>query len=118
MSLFPRGGNGAAARNSSGREPMSPELTFILISLASWRIAHFIAAEDGPFNIVVKIRAKAGDNVLGHLMDCFYCLSLWPSALFAPLLSDGWMEFVLAWLAASGAACILEQATGAGSKTA
>jgi hypothetical protein len=92
---------------------MSPELTFILISLASWRIAHFIAAEDGPFDIVVKVRAKAGDHMLGHLMDCFYCLSLWPSALFAPLLSAGRMEFVLVWLAASGAACILEQATAA-----
>ena len=91
---------------------MSSELVFILISLATWRIAHFVAAEDGPFNIVVKVRARAGDHVLGHLMDCFYCVSLWPSALFAPLVSHGWVEFVLAWLAASGAACLLEQATG------
>lgn len=103
----------AAAWDLLGGTRMSPELTFILISLASWRIAHFIAAEDGPFDIVVKMRAKAGDHILGHLMDCFYCLSLWLSALFAPLLSDGWMEFVLVWLAASGAACILEQATAA-----
>lgn len=90
---------------------MSPELGFVLISLATWRVAHLVAAEDGPFDVVVKLRARAGDGAIGHLMDCFYCLSLWPAALLAPLVGDGWIEFGIVWLAASGAACLLEQAT-------
>lgn len=95
---------------------MSPELAFVLISLATWRIAHFVAAEDGPFDVVVKLRARAGDGIFGHLMDCFYCLSFWPAAALAPLLANGWLQWLILWLAASGAACLLEQATAAQAK--
>jgi Protein of unknown function (DUF1360) len=90
---------------------MSTMFVFALCVFATWRVAHFFAAEDGPFDIVVRLRRLAGDSQLGHLMDCFYCLSIWPAAAFAPLIAGNAIEFVLVWLAISGAACLLEQAT-------
>ena len=50
----------------------SIEMQFLLCVLAVWRITHFFVAEDGPWDIVIKIRAKLGDSVAGQIMDCFY----------------------------------------------
>jgi Protein of unknown function (DUF1360) len=83
---------------------------FVLAILAAWRITHLLANEDGPADLIVKLRATLGDSLAGKLMDCFNCLSLWiaaPAALFvtrAPLL------WLFVWLAISGAACLLESA--------
>jgi hypothetical protein len=84
---------------------------FTLCALAVWRLTHLLAAEDGPWDMIVRLRRALGDRVLGKLMDCFYCLSLWLS--FAPSfwLADTWALRGLSWLALSGAACLLEQAT-------
>ena len=87
-------------------------LGFVLCTLAVWRVTYLLAKEDGPGRIFARLRGAAGDGFWRSLLGCFYCLSLWPSALFAPLVSHGWIEFVLVWLATSGAACLLEQATG------
>ena len=48
----------------------------------------------------------------GGLLDCFYCLSEWFSAPLAFYLAHGWPHRVVLWLALSGAACLLERATG------
>jgi hypothetical protein len=83
---------------------------FVLAILAAWRITHLLANEDGPADLIVKLRATLGDSLAGKLMDCFNCLSLWiaaPAALFvtrAPLL------WLFVWLAISGAPCLLESA--------
>jgi hypothetical protein len=80
---------------------------FVLCVLAVWRIAHLIAREDGPFDIVVRVRSKVGHGFFGSLLDCFLCLSLWVSAPFAWLVAGGWIDRIVAWLALSGAASIL-----------
>ena len=77
-------------------------------ALATWRLAHLLHAEDGPFDVVVKLRRAAGSSVLGRAMDCFGCTSLWSAALLACLLQTGWRERVLGGLACSGAAILLE----------
>jgi len=84
---------------------------FALASLATWRVTHLIAEEDGPANIVVRARLRAGESWTGELMDCFYCLSIWVAAPFTFLVSRRPREAPLVWLALSGAACLLEQAT-------
>jgi len=84
---------------------------FLLATLASWRVCHLLAYEDGPWDILARFRRRLGLSVLGKLMDCFQCLSLWisiPSALF---LRPSPAEFPVVWLAVSGAACLLERAT-------
>ena len=59
-------------------------LRLILAVLATWRLSRLVAFEDGPWDAVARLRRLTGDGMLGHLMDCPYCLSLWfaaPAAL-------------------------------------
>jgi hypothetical protein len=87
------------------------ETRFLLAALATWRLTHLLAEEDGPADLVVRLRARAGSGQLGSLMDCFYCLSIWVAApLSAPLVRDRRAR-PIAWLALSGAACLLERST-------
>ena len=88
-----------------------PGMRFALASLATWRVTHLLAEEDGPANAVVRLRERAGDGQLGELMDCFYCLSIWVAAPFGLALARRPRDAPLCSLALSGAACLLEQAT-------
>ena len=54
-----------------------PWFHFLLGLLATWRIAHLVAYEDGPWDVLVRLRIALGDGFLGHLVDCFDCVSLW-----------------------------------------
>ena len=83
----------------------------ILGVLAVWRITHLLNAEDGPWNLLARLRIIAGHGFFGGLLDCFYCLSLWIAAPFAWILSDGWKHGLLLWPALSAAAILLERAT-------
>ena len=79
--------------------------------LCVWRITHLLQAEDGPADLVVRLRRAAGEGFSGSLLDCFYCLSLWVSAPFAVLIGQAWMERGMLWLALSAAAILLERIT-------
>jgi hypothetical protein len=89
----------------------SLELRFLLCSLANWRLTHFVVTEEGPWNIVVRFRVRLGESMAGRAMDCFFCSSLWLAIPFAFLVSYNVVSWIVAWLAISGAACLLEQAT-------
>jgi hypothetical protein len=78
-------------------------------ALAVWRVTHLLAAEDGPWDVFVRIRLWLGTTIWGQLMDCFNCLSLWISIPFAFFVADGMLTRFLVWLALSGAACLAEQ---------
>jgi hypothetical protein len=80
-----------------------------LAVLATWRLTHLLAMEDGPGDLIAKLRQAFGNSFFGKLMDCFYCLSLWVAAPVACLLMNKWSEWPLLWLALSGAACLLER---------
>jgi hypothetical protein len=84
---------------------------FVLVSLAVWRVTHLLAEEDGPGDVVVRLRARLGDSIAGQAMDCFFCLSLWIAAPFAVLLASDVLAWGLTWLALSGAVCLLQRAT-------
>jgi hypothetical protein len=79
--------------------------------LCTWRVTHLFQAEDGPWDVIVRIRRAAGDGVFGRLLDCFYCLSLWVSAPVAWVIGQSVVERVLLWLAFSGGAILLERST-------
>ncbi len=85
---------------------------FVLAVLATWRVTHLLAHEDGPADLIVRFRVLLGDSVAGKLLDCFYCLSLWIAAPAALFVSRRPLDWLLAWLALSGGACLLERATG------
>lgn len=90
---------------------MSAEFLFILLSLVVWRLTHLLSKEDGPFDIIFHIRKAAGAGFFGRMLDCFYCLSVWIALPFGIYAGSKWWEQILYWLALSGAACLLEQAT-------
>ena len=85
---------------------------FVLAILATWRITHLLAKEDGPADLVVRIRARLGHGMTGKLMDCFECLSLWVAVPIAFFVSRRPVDLLLIWLALSGAACLLERIGG------
>jgi hypothetical protein len=85
----------------------------LLGALCVFRLSHLLVAEDGPWDLVVRIRRAAGSGVLGKLLDCFYCTSLWVAVPFAWLLGQGLPERLLFIPALSGAAILLERITAA-----
>src|SRR5215470_7633579 len=82
---------------------------FVVAVLAAWRVTHLLASEDGPANLIVRLRVWLGDRWIGKLMDCFNCLSLWIAAPVALYVSRQPLEWLFVWLALSGAACLLER---------
>lgn len=84
-------------------------LSFILIAFAIWRITYLFSHEDGPFDIIIKLRMQLGQGFFGNLLDCFYCLSIWTAIPFAIWKADSFENFLLFWFSLSGAVCILQK---------
>jgi hypothetical protein len=82
---------------------------FALAGLAVWRLTHLLALEDGPADVIVKLRVRAGSGPLGELMDCFDCLSIWVAAGFVPFVARRPGERAVIWLSLSGVACVLQR---------
>lgn len=87
---------------------------FLLAALAVWRLGHLVAEEDGPWQIITRLRRAAGLGFWGQLMDCFYCLSLWFAAPFCFWVAARGLDRFIVWLALSGAASLLYRATARG----
>lgn len=84
---------------------------FVAAILATWRITHLVTAEDGPWEVVARLRRRAGSGVVGQLMDCSYCLSLWVALPFAWIVGDTWRDRLIAWPALSAGAIVIERLT-------
>jgi uncharacterized protein DUF1360 len=84
-------------------------LRLVLAVLATWRVTHLLASEDGPGEIIFRFRRLLGQSPAGKLMDCFNCLSLWVAAPMALFVSRQPAEWFMGWLAISGGACLLER---------
>jgi hypothetical protein len=109
--------------------PATWPVTFVLAALATWRITHLLTEEDGPADLVLRLRRAAGQSQFGQIMDCFYCASMWVALPVAALVTSKsaqtpwnrpvgpgrvrWSRRAATWLALSGAACLLEQAARA-----
>jgi Protein of unknown function (DUF1360) len=85
---------------------------FVPALLATWRVTHLLANEDGPADIIVRVRVWLGHGLLGSLMDCFNCLSVWIAAPAAFFVTRQPLQWVMSWLALSGGACLLERLGG------
>lgn len=81
----------------------------VLAALATWRVTHLLASEDGPADLIVRFRRRLAQSWAGELMDCFNCLSLWVAAPLAILVTREPLDLLLVWLALSGVACLLER---------
>lgn len=81
----------------------------ILGMLCVWRITHLIQAEDGPWELAIRVRKIVGNGFWGTLLDCFYCLSLWVSAPIAYVIGETLAEKLLLWPALSAGAILVER---------
>ena len=88
---------------------MDYSLRLIVAVLATWRITHLLANEDGPADLVARFRLRLGTGLAGQLMDCFKCLSLWVALPIALFVTRRPLDLLLTWVALSGAACLLER---------
>jgi hypothetical protein len=84
-------------------------MRLLVAALATWRVTHLLAREDGPWDIVVRLRRTLAHGFWGRLLDCFYCLSLWVAAPATAIVTTAFPDAVATWLALSGAACLLER---------
>lgn len=89
-------------------------LRLTLAVLATWRLSRLVAFEDGPWDVVVHARRLAGDGIIGRLMDCPYCLSIWFAAPLSLMLDATFPGWVLAWLGVSGGASLVEKVVSRG----
>jgi hypothetical protein len=87
---------------------------FVVGVLGVWRVAHLVTAEDGPWGIVATVRGWAGHGVLGQLLDCFNCSSLWIGGAWALAIPGSWGHWLGTGLALSGGAILLERLTASG----
>jgi len=94
----------------AGREMYEAQFLvhFVLATLATWRVTHLLAQEDGPWDAVVRVRAWLGSSIVGQLMDCFKCLSIWIAAPMALYVTRSPVDWLMVWLGLSGAACLLQ----------
>lgn len=86
-------------------------VTVVVAVLAVWRATHFFFAEDGPWDVGVRVRRLAGQGFFAKLLDCFYCLSVWIAAPVAWWIGNHWEERLLLWPALSAGAILLERLT-------
>jgi hypothetical protein len=90
---------------------MSAIEKYLLIVIVVWRLTHLFTSEDGPFDLIIKLRKLLGNSFFGKLMDCFYCLSIWIGLLCALYEGDNILEIIILTLYYSGASLLLEKLT-------
>jgi hypothetical protein len=83
----------------------------IVGTFSVWRVTHLLVAEAGPWQLLVRLRRRAGAGCFAALFGCFYCMSLWIAMPVACLIGEAWKERILLWFALSGGAIFLERAT-------
>jgi len=90
---------------------------FALSVLAVYRVSHMIANEDGPLDVFVFIRERAGQKSwIGRGLNCVLCISFWLSAIPAAMtiLSVGFFRsnfesFILYWFAIAGGVLVIHK---------
>lgn len=86
----------------------------LLTALAAWRLARLLVREDGPFDVLTRVRYAAGVPQVGWpwspprpflsgVLACEWCASVWTALLLWPLRRTAPVRI----LAVAGAAAVL-----------
>ena len=81
-------------------------LDLIVLSLATWRVAHMVSREDGPFGVFERFREAVG----GEGVRCPLCVGVWAAFVAVTIYYAGGMVgwLLLVALAVAGAAAIVQ----------
>lgn len=94
-------------------------MDFILLGLATWRLASLLVQEDGPWDMFARLRSKlgvrfnerseaVGTSFLSDLVLCMWCTSVWVGGAMAFLfVTAGSLATILSLPLALSAVAIL-----------
>ena len=88
---------------------MTEFVKYFVLVIVVWRLTHLLTSEDGPFEVIIKIRKLLGATILGDLMDCFYCASVWIGMVAGIYAGATIHEIVILTLYYSGASMIINK---------
>jgi len=83
----------------------------LILSLATWGLAYLLTREDGPYDILKRLRALF---VFGGLTGCIYCAAVWLAALNYALLQTAAAPVVYIAAAYGGAMLLVARSGKAG----
>lgn len=81
--------------------------------LAVWRLTRLIGDESGPYNLFAKARGRfyhrsgRPNGIIGELLDCFWCLSVWVAFPVALLIAPPTVGYALLYWFGLSAGAIL-----------
>jgi hypothetical protein len=87
-------------------------MTFIVLAvgiLATWRVTHLVVEEDGPWDVLRRIRGLLLGVGAGRLVNCFLCASVWIAVGVALLLVRGLRDVAVAAASFSCGAILLQR---------
>jgi hypothetical protein len=95
---------------------MPDALAFLILSLAVWRISRMATMEDGPFDVLSRIRERIGvhkqETWVHRGLACVACVSFW-IGLFAGVCWRGAnVEGLICGLAISAVSVVLMKRVG------
>jgi len=72
---------------------------FISLGFLTWRLAHLLVYENGPYDLIGRLRVRLGvrydayskpygTNVVSEAIACFWCCSMWVGFFIALLSGD------------------------------
>lgn len=94
---------------------MTP-LTFIVASLAIWRLSYGIVYENGPLMVFARLRARLArtqkrSGGLFDMVSCIRCVSFWIGLVGALSVSNGFLEWLGYAFAFSAVTVLIEHFT-------
>lgn len=98
-------------------------ITFLILALATWRVASLLVNEEGPFSVFLRLRRLAGiqydpmgeievvpDKFFAGVLSCVWCCSVWVGLFWAAFyfISPSVCEIIAIAPALSAGAIIVE----------
>lgn len=84
-------------------------MTFILASLAVYRLSRMLTDEEGPLSVFTKMRGLAKpDTWIGRGLECIMCMSGWVALPIALYVDWTWTA-PLTWLALSAVTVLIRK---------
>jgi len=87
---------------------LNTTLRFFLSALAVWRVSFMLAREDGPWDLLKRLRRSLGG---GRALGCVKCLGLWISMPFVLFIGTRGVEGCVTWLALAGVVALIDEWT-------